>query len=158
MARAHFKLRHPLLAAFRRLKPRQRGEAGFTFVEAIVATAILTGGMVAVAQLLVLSLQMHHMGRSTSTGSKLATAKVEELMKLNFDTAAAIAITPGSPDALGQNVANYFDSPTGGYTRRWKVEAGPATDTRKITLRVVPPAVNLNVYRTVEVVTIIRRW
>lgn len=158
MDQAHFKSPRPLLAAFRRLRPRRRGDAGFTFVEAIVATAVLTGGMVAVAQLLVLSLQMHHMGRSTSTGSKLATAKIEELMKLNFDTAAAIAITPVSPDALGQNVANYFDSPTGGYTRRWKVEAGPATDTRKITLRVVPPAVNLNVYRTVEVVTIIRRW
>jgi hypothetical protein len=158
MARIHFKLRRPLLAAFARPRLRRRGEGGFTFVEAIVATAILTGGMVAVAQLLVLSLQMHHMGRSTSTGSKLATAKVEELMKLNFDTAPAIAITPVSPDALGQNVTGYNDSPGGGYTRRWKVEAGPAADTRRLTLRVIPPAVNLNVYRTVEVVTILRRW
>ena len=158
MDHPHFKSRCPLPAAFRRLELRRRGEAGFTFVEAIVATALLAGGMVAVAQLLVLSLQMHHLGRSTSTGSKLATAKVEELMKLNFDTAPAVAITPVSPDSLGVNVTNYFDTAADGITRRWKVEAGPATDTRRVTVRVVPRAVNRTLFRTVEVVTIIRRW
>ena len=127
-------------------------------MEAIVATAILTGGMVAVAQLLVLSLQMHHVSRSTSTGSKLATAKVEELMKLNFDTAAAVAITPVSPNSLDGNVTNYFDTAADGSTRRWNVVAGPAADTRRLTVRVVPPRVNPNLFHTVEVVTILRRW
>lgn len=114
--------------------------------------------MVAVAQLLVVSLLMHHLARQTSEASALATAKVEELMKLNFDSAAAIAITPVSPDALSQNVTNYFDTTTAGYTRRWKVEAGPMADTRKITIRVIPPTIDLNRFRTVEVVTILRRW
>ena len=152
------KLRHRLQAAFR---PRRRGardERGFTFVEALVAVGILAGGMVAVAQLLVISLQMHHLGRRTSEASVLATAKIEELMKLNFDTSAAIAVTPVSPDALTQNVANYFDTTTAGYTRRWKVAAGPATNTRLITLRVVPPNLDRNRFRTVEVTTILRRW
>lgn len=158
MARTLVRSRLPILAVFKRLRPSSGGERGFTFVEALVATAILTGGMVAVAQLLVLSLQMHHMGRATSVASKLAAAKVDQLMKLNFDTAASIAITPTSPDALGQNVTNYFDSPGSGYTRRWKVETGPATDTRKVTVRVVPPTTNRNIFRTVEVVTIVRRW
>ena len=153
-----FKSRCPLPGAFRRLRLRRRGDAGFTFVEAIVATAILTGGMVAVAQLLVLSLQMHHVSRSTSTGSKLAIAKVEELMKLNFDTAAAIAITPVSPYSLDSNVTNYFDTAADGSTRRWNIVAGPATDTRRLTVRVIPPGVNPNLFKTVEVVTIIRRW
>jgi prepilin-type N-terminal cleavage/methylation domain-containing protein len=152
------KSRYPLQAAFRRLRRTARNQRGFTLVEALVATMILAGGMVAVAQLLVVSLQMHHLGRRTSEASKLATAKLEELMKLNFETGLAIAITPSSPDALSQNVTNYFDTTTAGYTRRWKVEAGPVADTRRITLRVIPPIIDLNRFRTIEVVTILRRW
>ena len=89
MAQRLLRLRQRLLAVSAHSRPGSAGERGFTFVEALVATAILTGGMVAVAQLLVLSLQMHHLGRSTSTASHLATAKVDQLMKLNFDSAAA---------------------------------------------------------------------
>lgn len=152
------RLRQRHLAVSARSKPAAGGERGFTFVEALVATAILTGGMVAVAQLLVLSLQMHHLGRATSTASHLAADKVNQLMKLNFDTAASIAVTPTSPNSLDQNVTSYFDSPGSGYTRRWKVEAGPMTDTRKVTVRVVPPTTNRNIFRTVEVITVVRRW
>ena len=158
MVRRLLKLQQPQPAVCARSRPRTGGERGFTFVEALIATGILAGGMVAVAQLLVLSLQMHHLGRATSTASHLATDKVNQLMKLNFDTAAAIAVTPTSPNSLDQNVANYFDSPGSGYTRRWKVEAGPATDTRRVTVRVVPPTTNRNIFRTIEVITIVRRW
>jgi len=158
MVQRLLRLRQPRLAVSARSRAATGGERGFTFVEALVAVAILTGGMVAVAQLLVLSLQMHHLGRATSSASHLAADKANQLMKLNFDTAASIAITPTSPDSLSQNVANYFDSPGSGYTRRWKVEAGPVTDTRRVTVRVVPPTTNLNIFRTVEVVTIVRRW
>ena len=150
-------LRRQLPVASRLHKRAARDERGFTFVEALVALAILAGGMVAVAQLLAISLQMHHLGRRTSEASFLATAKLEELMKQNFDTSAAIAVTPVSPDALAANVANYFDTTAAGYTRRWKVEAGPATNTRLITLRVIPPNVDRNRFRTVEVSTILRR-
>jgi type II secretory pathway pseudopilin PulG len=154
MAQSHDRSPHRLRAAFR----RRKGERGFTLVEALVSTMLLTGGMVAVAQLLVISLSMHHLGRRQSEASAMATAKIEELMKLNFNTAAAIAVTPTSPDSLSENVANYFDTTAAGYTRRWKVEAGPVADTRRVTVRVVPPRIDFNQFRTVEVVTIIRRW
>jgi prepilin-type N-terminal cleavage/methylation domain-containing protein len=151
------KSRHPLRAAFGRRRRGARDERGFTLLEALIATTIFAGGMVAVAQLLAVSLLMHHLARRTSEASARATAKVEELMKLNFDTAAAVAITPTSPDALSQDVTNYFDT-SAQYTRRWKVEAGPMADTRKITIRVIPPTIDFNRFRTVEVVTILRRW
>jgi hypothetical protein len=60
-------------------------------------------------------------------------------------------------------VANHFDTPTdengnalGGITRRWTVAAGPATDTRILTVRVV----NLRAqqYRNTDLSTIIRQW
>ena len=152
------KSRLRLQAAFRLRKRGARDERGFTLIEALIAIGLLAGGMVAVAQLLVISLRMHHLGRSTSEASALATAKIEELNKENFDTAAAIAVTPVSPDALTQNVANYFDTATAGYTRRWRVTADPAVNTRFITLRVIPPNVDRNRFRTVEVTTIVRRW
>lgn len=151
------KLRHRLRVASRPRRCGTRDERGFTFVEALVATTILAGGMVAVAQLLAISLQMHHHGRSTSEASTLATRKVEELVKLNFDTAPAVAVSPVSPDPLGQDVTGYFDT-SGLYTRRWRVVAGPATDTRTVTVRIIPPNVDLNRFRTVEVTTILRRW
>lgn len=154
------KLRHRLQAAFRRRKRGARDERGFTFIEALIAIGILAGGMVAVAQLLVISLQMNHLGRRTSEASGLATAKLEQLMKLSFTTSAAVAVTPVSPDSLAANVANYFDTTTGGYTRRWKVSAHPSgnANLRLITLRVVPPNVDRTRFRTVEVTTVLRRW
>ncbi|HKY22286.1 MAG TPA: hypothetical protein VJM31_13820 [Vicinamibacterales bacterium] len=129
-------------------------------MEAVIAIGILAGGMVAVAQLLVYSLQMHHLGRRTSEASALAAAKLEELQKQNFDTSTAVAITPVSPDPLGQNVANHFDTTTAGYTRRWKVLAHSSgnANLREVTLRVIPPNTDLNRFRTVEVTTILRRW
>ena len=151
------RLRHRLPGASRRRNSGQRNERGFTFIEALIATGILAGGMVAVAQLLVVSLQMHHLGKKTSEAAGLATAKLEQLTKLNFDTSASIAVTPVTPDALESNVANYFDTTSSGYTTRWKIEAGPATNTRWITLRVVPPNLDRNRFRTIEIKTLLRR-
>ena len=157
MDQRRYKLRHRLPAAFRRRSGPARNDRGFTFVEALVAIGILAGGMVAVAQLLVYSLQMHHLGRRTSEASGLAAAKLEQLMKANFDSSTAVAVTPVSPDPLSENVANHFDTASG-YTRRWKVTAGTVPNTRIVTLRVIPPNVDRNRFRTVEVTTILRRW
>jgi len=135
---------------------RGSGDAGFTLVEVLVAMAIMTVGLLAVAQLLAVSAQTHLLGRQTSEASILATSKLEELVKLNFNTAPAVQIS-GAPDPLTQNVANYFDQPAGGYTRRWSVAAGPTPDTRLVTLRVIPRSVG-RASRVVEVTTILRQW
>jgi Tfp pilus assembly protein PilV len=126
-------------------------------VEVLISMVIMMVGLVAVAQLLAVSVQTHLLGRRTSESSLLATEKLEELSKLNHFTAAAIQITPAPPDPLAANIANYFDL-ADGYTRRWQVTAGPTADTRQVTVRVLPPDNQQPWAKAVDVTTILRQW
>jgi prepilin-type N-terminal cleavage/methylation domain-containing protein len=139
---------------------RRRGSAsGFSLVEVLVAMCVFTVGMLGMAQLLGMSIQMHQLGRNTDTATLLVQSKFEELMKMNFNTAAAVQVTPGGADSLTTNVANYFDRPAGNqFTRRWRVEAGPVPRTRRVTVRVEPFQGSRLMYRTVEITTILREW
>lgn len=131
--------------------------AGFTLVEVIFSILVLTVGLVAMAQLLAISVRMHQLSRNTEIATQLAERKFEELMKLNFDTAAAVQITTG--DSLNSNVVNYFDAPAGTqFTRRWLVEAGPVARTRRVTVRLVPRQTDRLLYKPVQLTTIIRQW
>ena len=121
----------------------------------MISTLILTIGLVAMAQLLGIATVMHADAREASTATQLAQAKIEELMKLNLSTAAAVQIT-GS-DSLATNVTNYFDVPQTAITRRWRVAAGPAANTRLLTVRVVNTRAR-QYGRQVELTTMLRQW
>ena len=90
--------------------------------------------------------------RESARSMRLAQGKVDELIKLNFDTAAAIAVG-GSLDA---DEAPYFEEPESGVTVRWLVEDGPVEDTRVVTVRVVNT--HAQQYRETNLTTIIRQW
>jgi prepilin-type N-terminal cleavage/methylation domain-containing protein len=135
----------------------RRDERGFTLVEVLVSTVIMLVGLVAVAQLLAASVQTHKLGRLTSEASRLSTVKLEELVKSNMATSAAVQITPAGPDSLANNVPNYFDV-VNGYTRRWRITAGPTPDTRRVTVNVIPPVSARPFSKTVEVMSILRQW
>jgi hypothetical protein len=114
---------------------------------------ILTTGMLATAALLGVTTQMHIGAREAARSTRLAQDKIDDLMKLNFASAAPVQIG----GSLTGNVANYFEQPTGGVTVRWNVAAGPVTDTRVVTVRVV----NLRSQqygRQTDMSTIIRQW
>lgn len=134
-----------------------RDDRGFSLAEVLISMVIMMVGLVAVAQLLAVSVQTHLLGRRTSEAAMLATSKLEDLAKLNHASAAAIQISPTSPDPLTSNVTNYFDT-SNGYTRRWRVTAGPSSDTRQVTVRVSPPANRQPWLKTVEVTSILRQW
>jgi Tfp pilus assembly protein PilV len=59
-------------------------------IETIIAAVILTTALVALAQLLAVSVKMHKLGRDSAQATRLAQDKFEELMKLNFATAPAL--------------------------------------------------------------------
>ena len=83
---------------------------------------------------------MHQLGRNSTTASRLAQDKFEEIMKMNFGTNPAIQVANGG-NALASNVANYFDTPANsGYTRRWQVTAGPTRipGCAPSTVRIIP--------------------
>ncbi len=128
-------------------------EGGFTLVEVLICTLILTTGMLAIAGLLAVTTQMHVGAREATRGTRLAEEKIDELMKLNFATAASVDLGGD----LASNAANYFKEPLPGITVRWKVDPGPVNDTRLLTVRVE----NLRAKqygRQVELSTIIRQW
>lgn len=135
----------------RRAKP-SRSESGFTLVEVLICTLVLTTGMLAIAGLLGVSTQMQIGAREAARSMRLAQEKVDQLMKQNFDTAASVAVG----GSLTENSADHFEEPLGGITVRWAVEDGPVEDTRIVTVRVV----NLRAqqYRNTDLMTIIRDW
>jgi prepilin-type N-terminal cleavage/methylation domain-containing protein len=135
---------------------QMRDDRGFSLIEVLVSMVIMLVGLVAVAQLLAVSVQTHTLGRRTSEAALLAADKLEELAKLNHTTAAAVQIT--GVNTLATNTANYFDQPGGDYVRRWVVTAGPTANTRRVTVRVIPPANRTPWLKTVDVTTILRQW
>lgn len=135
-------------------KPREPlGEAGFSLVETMVASLVLTVGLVGMAQLLAVSTIMHSDARQATTVTLLAQSKLDELMRLNL-TAAAVA--PGG--SLDADVADHFDAPQAGITRRWLVvDNTPIAGTRLLTVRV--QNMGGRVYgRQQDVTTVIRQW
>jgi type IV pilus modification protein PilV len=132
-------------------------ERGFTLLEALVATLVLTVGLLAMAELLAVSLRMHQLGRNSTTATRLAQDKFEELMKMNFNTSPAIQVN--GTDTLASNVTNYFDAPANsGYTRRWQVSAGPTVRLRTVTVRVIPNNIDRRVGADFTVTSLIRSW
>jgi len=129
-----------------------RGEAGFTLIELMIASVVLTIGLVSMAELLAVSTLMHSDARLVTNGTHWAQSKVEELAKLNFVTAPNVQVG----GSLTANVANYNDNPTPGVTRRWLVQAGPAADTRLLTIRVINPGARKFAER--DLTTVIRQW
>ncbi len=130
-------------------------DGGFSLVEVLVSTVVLTVGLVAMAELLAIATKMHADASEASRASQYAQTKIDELVKLNMATAAAVQVN--AADTLSTNVANYFDTPMAGVTRRWRVQAGPVANTRLLTVRIV----NLRARQygnAVDVTTIIRQW
>ena len=131
---------------------QRRGDGGFSLVEVLVAMLILTIGMIAIAALLAVTTQMAMGAREAARSTRLAQDKIDELMKLNFTTAPAVAIGGD----LTLDVANYSETPDDGITLRWAVTAGPTDDLRVLTLRVVN--LRSEQYRQTDLTTIIREW
>ena len=131
---------------------QRRSDGGFSLVEVLVAMLILTIGMIAIAALLAVTTQMAMGAREAARSTRLAQDKVDELMKLNFTTAPAVAIGGD----LTLDVANYSETPDDGITLRWAVTAGPTDDLRVLTLRVVN--LRSEQYRQTDLTTIIREW
>lgn len=152
----HAQCSSPRSAASRPL--RLSDQRGFTIAESLIASVILTVGLVGTAELLAVSLRMHQLGQSSAEATRFAQIKMESLMKANFATVPAIQLT--GRNSLSSNVANYFDVPAAGYTCRWQVDPGPAGNPqlRRLTVRVVPTRTDRRISSEATLTTIVRSW
>ena len=120
-------------------KPSRRSarDDGFSLLEALVATSIMTVGVAALAQLAGWSLFANVQARRTSTAPVLAQQKVEELVA----EAAVGGLAPSPAGTLARDVAGYCDfvdrsgrllgagtaPPDSAYARRWSIEPLPTS-------------------------------
>jgi Tfp pilus assembly protein PilV len=91
-------------------------ERGSSLIEALVATLIVSTGVVTMAQLLSIAAVTNLAARRSTVAAIAAEQKLEELRTLPFDE---LQISPAS--ALEQNTDGYVDY-VGIYTRRWSIE------------------------------------
>lgn len=122
--------------------------AGFSLIEVVIATAIVVGGMAALAPLFVLSGDANRVAGGTSIALLAAQQKLEELRATPDETAspsgALTADTAGYVDYLDAEGAPLVDSGGGNsqgsrgamFIRRWSVET-PDTPGRTVVLRVL---------------------
>lgn len=131
----------------RRLRPLRKDD-GFSLLEALVATSIMTVGVAALAQLAGLSLYATVQARQTTIAPVLAQQKIEELV-----AEAAVGGVAASPaGTLASDVAGYCDfvdrtgRPLGAgpavpadsaYARRWSIEPLPASPAHTSILQVL---------------------
>ena len=136
-------------------------ERGFTLVEVLISMVILTVALVSLAEMMAITLRMQQLGRNDTAAARLGQDKLDQLMAAEFDTAASIQIG-GSIEA---DVDNYNDASLdadgdpSGFTRRWRVDAGPdgSADLREVTVRVIPTQFDRRTNTEFEITTIIRR-
>ena len=121
---------------------------------------LLVVALVAMAQLMAISLRMQQLGRNQTAAMRLAQDKVDELMSQNFNVAQ---LAQGG--SLTADQANHFDAPAGvPYRRRWFVEVLPADPPvpagklRRVTIRVIPVSSDRSVAPAIDLVTIVRCW
>lgn len=149
-------------------------ERGFTLVEAVVAMMVCTIGLVAMAELMAVTLRLQQLGRNSTSAVRLAQDKVDELTTMPFDV-AALNYNPeiGCGGSIDANVADHNDTPmedngtpddltddtlTKGYTRRWIISAGPDAEVnlRQVTVRVIPDVNDRRTASPFDLTTFIR--
>ena len=149
-------------------------ERGFTLIEAIVAMLVCTVGLVAMAELMAVTLRLQQLGRNSTSAVRLAQDKVDELTTMTFDTTSP-KYNPqvGCGGALTGTPANHFDTPkedngtpgnfaddtvTKGYTRNWLIGPGPdgMASLRTVTVRVTPDVKDRRTAAPYELITVIR--
>ena len=106
---------------------RKGNERGFTVIEVIVAMAVFTVGILAVASMQTKAMGGNYFASGVTESTTLAQDKLEELIALPYDDAELSAGTHNE------------SSPPTGYTITWEVlNNNPVTNTKLITITVTP--------------------
>ena len=121
----------------------------------MVAMFICCVGLMAMAELMAITLRMQQLGRNSTSASRLAQDKLDELTTVGFNAA-----TMGCGGSLTADVANHNDRPAveTNDKRRWLVGPGPdgAAALRTVTVRIIPDVRDLRASAQFDLQTVIR--
>lgn len=134
-------------------------QRGFTLMEVVVAMLVCVVGLVAMAQMLAVTLRMQQLGRNSTQAVRLAQDKIDELSSMSFTTAPQVQCGGSlDEDTEDYNDVPVLDGTSQPYRRRWLVQAGPDGDPqlRQVTVRVIPDVQHRNQATQVELVSILR--
>jgi prepilin-type N-terminal cleavage/methylation domain-containing protein len=137
-------------------------QRGFTLAEVVVAMFVCVVGLVAMAQMLAVTLRMQQLGRNSTSAVRMAQDKIDELSSMGFEQ-PVLWPSVQCGGSLTADTANYNDVPVINgqpqpYKRRWLVQAGPDADPqlRQVTVRVIPDIRNRTTNAQYELVSVIR--
>lgn len=128
---------------------------------------ICTVGMIAMAELLAVSLRMQQLGRNSTSAARVAQDKIDELSTVGFDSLQMACAGSLSADEDDHNDdAVWADGTRKGFRRRWVVSAAPdaalvlpsgvVLGTRQVTVRVFPENDDRRVTQQFDLTTVIR--
>lgn len=119
-------------------------EKGFSLIECLIAMVVTMVGLLAVFQLVSISVQMETFSYRSIEANNLATNKVEQL-KLG-------TLTNGG--GLTSNISGYSDTTNQNYVVRWQVSDG-AVGSKDIIVEVIPKNSDIK-YAKVRLETLVR--
>lgn len=103
-------------------------------VEVLIASTLLTGGLVAAMRLFAGAAAANAAARAATDAEILARDKMEQLRAFELGDPA---MQPSPPDALSLDTVGFFDRPRPPFNRRWSIEPLPAYPDAAIVVRVV---------------------
>jgi hypothetical protein len=122
------------------------GERGLTLIECLVAMVITMIGLLAVFQLVALSVNIENFSYRSMEANNLAINKIEEL-KIG-------TLTNGG--SLTANVSGYSDTTNADYIVRWQISNGSAgVGTKYVAVEISPRNTGIK-YASVKLETLIR--
>jgi prepilin-type N-terminal cleavage/methylation domain-containing protein len=120
--------------------------AGFSLIEVLVATAVITVGVASLAQLVVVSTRANRIAATTTATLLLAEQKMEELVGeidlMPSPSGALSANTPGfvdylNPSGVPLGVTSVVPPQGAGFICRWSIDALPNSAANTLVLQVV---------------------
>jgi len=116
---------------------------------------ILTVALVALAEMMAITMRMQMMGRNQTAAARMIQGKIDQLVNLNFF--APINPLANVGGSITSDVTGYFDTDVAGYKRRWQIEAiSGETEVRKLTVRVIPDINDRRTNADLQLSTVIR--
>lgn len=104
-------------------------EAGFTLIEVLIAMAILSFGLLSLASMQVVAIQVNSGGNRLTQGTTLVQDKIEELMALPFDHDDLKDDTP-----VDDSQKHTEPNPPPGYTLEWQVNTNATGNSKTVTV------------------------